>query len=754
MGLGHYITARLDIKNIGGSSNNIKFLHCSDDNSLINFPNWFCQDDGSGAVVQSFKGSINLKIKCIHDGKLSIRLRGIDFKDDLGDKLPIFINFLKLSVNGVSLLDNPKLVSHDNYYQCKEIDVFNDDIILIHAEWSPLKFDLINDYLEFKYLNNGFNLNEDNIDEFSKKYISQWDSSIVPKKSIVENIPKVSVIIPVYNPGQLLSNCLDSVVNQSLKEIEIICVDDGSTDGSLDVLKDYAKKDGRFKIFHQKNKGAGTARNKAIEESTGEFIIFLDSDDWIEQEMCEKLYNHAKKLNTDLVIFDALWHTVNGTKPFNYFSKGEFNEDFNSFTFNYKFIKNRLMIASYGVIWSRIYKSSYIKNNDIKFPKHKIYNDVEFCFKTAVLAENIAYYPEPFYHYIKMGQPSLQTSFREGKDELIWFDVLQGIYDIILDCNLVDEWRLDFINYCIFYSFDKLKNIDVNLYWDFLIRLESFFEILNPTQKELDSLKDLDLTWYTSKTISYLPLFYEVMSNNNELVIWDLFKYKLIDFKNQMDVTPLDVKNEVYNSLKDFISAFESNFSINKKLPSDLNEFYNAAMDSQTYSEFAYVFSIRNVGNKYEVWSDVNNSKELSEYSIYHGQPGILSLVDDYKELKVSTNEPAVVRAFSGILKGNLEITFEIKVTDYANIGLSNSEDVRRFTFLRISNDDWLYYKFIRIDGLMTAYVSDDNAQWEVIKFTGNTLDNDECQFQFNCGYSDAIDKRIMIKNIKIYSFS
>ena len=752
IGLGHYYTARIDIKNIGDSSNEIKFLHCSDENSLITFPDWSRQEDGVGAVVQSFKGKLNLKIRCINDGKLVIKLRGIDISDGMGNKLPVFINFLDLSVNGKPILDGPKLVSHKNYYKYEEIDVLNDDVLLIHAEWAPFKFNLINDTVEFKYFNDDSNLNWEE-DDFLKKRIPNKNSSQSKIKPTVVNTPKVSIIIPVYNPGNLLLECLDSVINQSLTEIEIICVDDGSTDGSLDVLNDYSKKDKRFKIFHQKNKGAGTARNKGIKESTGEFIIFLDSDDWIERDMCEKLYNHAKKLNADLVIFDALWHTVNGIEPFNYFSKDEFNEDFNRFTFDYKFIKNRLMVASYGVIWSRIYKSSYIKKNNIEFPKHKIYNDVEFCFKTAILAKTIAYYPKPFYHYIKLGQPSLQTSFREGKDELIWVDVLQGIYNILIECNLMNEWRLDFINYCIFYSFDKLKNIDIMLYYDFLNKLKSFFEILNPTQNELDSLKESNLTWYSSITFKYLPMFYELMSDNVDGVLSNLFKFKLVDFKNQMDDVNIDIKEEVYESIKDFIIGFESNISINKKLSHDLDGFYKAIITSESYSEFSYLYSVKDAGTKCELWSDVNNCKELSEYSIYQGQPGILSFVDDYKELKVTSKEPSVVRAFSGILNGDFEITFEIKVTDYANIGLSSSEDVLKFTFIRISNTEWLHYKFVRINGSMSAYVSEDGINWNITKFTGNNLDTNECQFQFNCGYSDEDDRRIMLRNMKIYNF-
>ena len=93
---------------------------------------------------------------------------------------------------------------------------------------------------------------------------------------------KVSVIIPVYNVEPYLKQCMDSVVGQTLKDIEIICVDDGSTDGSLDILKEYATEDSRIQIIEQKNAGAGAARNNGMRHATGKYLSFLDSDDFFE----------------------------------------------------------------------------------------------------------------------------------------------------------------------------------------------------------------------------------------------------------------------------------------------------------------------------------------------------------------------------------------------------------------------------------------------------------------------------------------
>ena len=111
---------------------------------------------------------------------------------------------------------------------------------------------------------------------------------------------KITVIIPVYNVEIYLADCLDSVLQQTLNEIEIICINDGSSDNSLEILKEYARKDSRIIIISQENKGLGSARNRGLEVATGEYVAFLDSDDWVDNNYYEKLYNTAKKYNSEI----------------------------------------------------------------------------------------------------------------------------------------------------------------------------------------------------------------------------------------------------------------------------------------------------------------------------------------------------------------------------------------------------------------------------------------------------------------------
>ena len=116
---------------------------------------------------------------------------------------------------------------------------------------------------------------------------------------------KISIIVPVYNTEPYLEQCLDSIINQTLEDIEIICVNDGSTDNSLSILEEYASKDNRIRIINQENKGQGFARNNGLKNVNGEYVLFVDSDDWIELNTCEALYKKVNELDLDMLFFCA-----------------------------------------------------------------------------------------------------------------------------------------------------------------------------------------------------------------------------------------------------------------------------------------------------------------------------------------------------------------------------------------------------------------------------------------------------------------
>lgn len=355
------------------------------------------------------------------------------------------------------------------------------------------------------------------------------------------NDVKVSIIIPVYNSGDLLNKCLDSASNQTLDDIEIICVDDGSSDNSLDILNQYAKEDSRFKVLSQANQGAGIARNKGLEYSSGEYIVFLDADDFLDSEMCELLYEHSKSLDVDIVLFDNRWYLEDGSIQ-NFFHFDSFHEDYKSFVFDYKYIHNKVLSGAFSVIWTKFYKSSFLKDNDIDFPSHKLYNDMEFHIKSVLLANRIAYYPKIFYHYNKSGHSSLQTNYVGKKEAIVFYDVMCGIRDFLYQRGFIKEFRIDFINFSFRHFYSKINEMEDDYKNEYFLKIKEFLQSLLITAREFNQMSFRNLAIYTHIVNSNSYEEYKLRMERFDMEIIDPKKYPdLKDTYNYLD--ELDLSN-------------------------------------------------------------------------------------------------------------------------------------------------------------------------------------------------------------------
>jgi len=219
-------------------------------------------------------------------------------------------------------------------------------------------------------------------------------------------MPKISVIIPVYNVEEYIVRCLDSVTQQTIEDIEIICINDGSTDNSYEILKKYAQKDKRITIINKINEGQGIARNLGIQIAHGEYISFLDPDDEIHADMLKSMYEQAKNLNSEIVICDLIKIQEWSGKVFKhkFFQRTqsavkqvpvEFQAGIN-FEKN-EFIQTLLVSACYSC--NRIYKTQLLKSYNIQFSRQRCFEDVIFILKSHIMAENISYINKAFYHY-------------------------------------------------------------------------------------------------------------------------------------------------------------------------------------------------------------------------------------------------------------------------------------------------------------------------------------------------------------------
>ncbi len=240
----------------------------------------------------------------------------------------------------------------------------------------------------------------------------------------------VSIIMPVYNVERYIRECLDSVVNQTLREIEIICVNDGSKDGSLAILREYAEKDSRIKVIDKANEGQAIARNRALSQVTGEYIVFVDSDDIIDRDLCRKAYELAKSHNSDMVIYDFMKFKDIREISSSTLASATLSELRSS--------DRKMLLQQMGVVWTKCVRTDFVRSNNIKFPEGRIYEDIFVHWQLVLLAQKPMILPEKLYYY--RIQPSATTYRTDWKitDRIFIFDMIR---DFLISKNLYEEYR-------------------------------------------------------------------------------------------------------------------------------------------------------------------------------------------------------------------------------------------------------------------------------------------------------------------------
>lgn len=225
-------------------------------------------------------------------------------------------------------------------------------------------------------------------------------------------MPKVSIIVPVYNVGKYLSKCLDSLINQTLEDIEIICINDGSTDNSLDILKSYRTKDSRIKIIDKPNEGPSITRNLGIHSATGKYIGFIDSDDWIDLDFYEKLYSSITSNDVDIACATIIRKRENNSKYRVFFKEEKI----------YETLEDKLKAINYpkcSYIWNKLYKADKIKN--IPFKKGIYFEDVYWTLEVLKRTNKIITVPNINYFY-RVNLDSIVKRVKDPKRQLDYYN--------------------------------------------------------------------------------------------------------------------------------------------------------------------------------------------------------------------------------------------------------------------------------------------------------------------------------------------
>lgn len=254
-------------------------------------------------------------------------------------------------------------------------------------------------------------------------------------------LPAISVIIPVYNSAKYLAECLNSIINQTFKNIEIICIDDGSTDNSLAILKEYQNLDSRIQILTQTNLYAGVARNQGLAVAKGKYLSFLDSDDFFELNMFEEMHKKALEDDSDIVVCG--WNNYNNLS-------GEITRKFeipeniiNLSPFQPDTVKAILFKFSKPNAWTKLYKRELFINNNLQFEACKCYNDMTCVYLSYVLAKKISVMKECFVYYRNNQSSNLTSQWNYNFDCILY--AIARLYEELVQRHKYQTYRLFFI---------------------------------------------------------------------------------------------------------------------------------------------------------------------------------------------------------------------------------------------------------------------------------------------------------------------
>lgn len=268
--------------------------------------------------------------------------------------------------------------------------------------------------------------------------------------------PKISIIIPCYNTEKYINKCIDSVLNNTFKDIEVIAIDDGSSDSTYKLLTEYAKKDKRMIVSTKKNTGQANTRNIALKQAKGKYVFFLDSDDFIELDYLEKLYNKAIE-GYDIVVSDAkeideAGNIISIDTTINYSSDNKIN----------------YILNNPGPCWKLI-KKDIITSNSLYFYEGRIYEDVAIVPAWGIYANKIAYIPGIYYYYLRRSNSTMGVEKYNPKFEDIFFslDNLKKVFN----GKYSEEMEFIYIHHLLhgaslrFFKFNKKDMLDkINKY--------------------------------------------------------------------------------------------------------------------------------------------------------------------------------------------------------------------------------------------------------------------------------------------------
>ncbi len=412
-------------------------------------------------------------------------------------------------------------IKNEKYYNTYKILVLLWNLNRIDKKKEFIQFLFKEIYIILKtdnYFHNKFSESEKrflyNLKNYGEKITTEIYLSIY-----IKNNPKISIIIPIFNSEEFINECLNSLIKQTFKNFEVICINDGSNDNSLTILKEFEKKDERIHIFSQNNTGAGIARNVGMEKSKGEYLLFLDSDDTFEDIMLEELYAKIKQNDNEIVICNSQNFIVKENKKI-FHRKNYLISDkiLKIKSFSSKDIKKDFFNLFIWWPWDKLFKKKYIDNLGIKFQNLRSTNDLYFIASAVIAAKKISFLDKILVKHRTGINTSIENTREKSWDNFYY--ALKKLKHFIQEKNLYIRFHQDFINYVVSFSLWQLNTLKGNSFYSLYQNLK------NKWLKEFDVTKYEKSFFYNNKNykrINYI-LQSDLVYNNRKKI-----KYSLIE---------------------------------------------------------------------------------------------------------------------------------------------------------------------------------------------------------------------------------
>ncbi len=285
---------------------------------------------------------------------------------------------------------------------------------------------------------------------------------------------QVSVIIPIYNIERHLPQCLDSIIHQSIEEIEIICVDDASTDSSPGILTKYATRDKRIRVINQQtNTGPGAARNAGLTIASGTYVIFLDSDDWFEADFLESMVRRATETDADVTICRAVEFDTQTEKelPSEWMLKTQYlpAESFSPIE-----IRDYIFQFTYGMAWDKLYRRVFLQQTGLSFPPLRNSEDLAFVFPSLLAAKRIAVLDSILVHH-RVNRFTSVSNTRSSQPQAP-YEAFNIVKDFLEEQGLEETYRRSFLNWAMEFLVWHVSNMDdEDVRRDYYMRLRAYW---------------------------------------------------------------------------------------------------------------------------------------------------------------------------------------------------------------------------------------------------------------------------------------